>query len=102
MKSLPERIAFEMWNETNPAHLRESITVDNLGEIITPMGDGWTCRVSLALDWRLNGKTFLERAEWALAALEHRDQREFERSMVDTISPEEEDALLEGAGFKKI
>jgi hypothetical protein len=71
---LRERIAFELWNDTNPAHFRCDIRADNLGEVVVPLGDGWTGRMNLALDWKLNRPAFLKRADIALAALDAHDE----------------------------
>lgn len=79
---LRERIAFELWNETNPAPWRDSIRIDNLGQLVTKLGGGWTGSVDLALDWKLNRSTFLERADIALAALDAYDEAEFQKSAV--------------------
>ena len=78
---LREHIAFALWNDTNPAHLRADIKPDRLGEIVTPMGDGWMCRHNLALDWKLNRDSFLRRADIALAALEAHDEEEMRQGM---------------------
>jgi hypothetical protein len=78
---LRERIAFELWNDTNPAHLRADIRVGNLGEIVTPMGGGWVGRHSLALDWKLNRPAFLRRAGIALAALDAHDEEDLRKAI---------------------
>lgn len=80
---LRERIAFELWNDTNPVHLRDDIRAGQLGEIVTPMGDGWVMRQSLALDWKLNRRTFLKRADVALAALDAHDEEDLRKAMAE-------------------
>ena len=80
---LRERIAFDLWNETNPASFRDDIRIGNLGEIVTPMGDGWVGTINLALDWKLNRDAFLKRADIALAALAAHDDEEMRKPFED-------------------
>lgn len=73
---LREQIAFAIWNSTNPAHMREHITLQNIGgdpEVTTSLGGGWKATANLGLDWRLNRKSFLKLADVAIRAYEAAD-----------------------------
>lgn len=73
---LREQIAFAIWNSTNPAHMREHITLKNVAldpEITTALGDGWKAIQNLGLEWRLNRKSFLKLADVAIRAYEVAD-----------------------------
>ena len=70
---LRERIAFAIWNDTNPAKIRDKITPENLPTLTTDLGDGWRGHQNLALDWKLNRNSFLKLADIGLAAIEKHD-----------------------------
>jgi hypothetical protein len=64
--TLRERIAFAMWNSSNPEHMRDAIRLGNLDTIVTPLWDGWTANLDLDMDWRLNKPSYLKLADIAL------------------------------------
>lgn len=73
---LREQIAFAIFNNTNPPHVREHITLQNIAgnpELKTALGDGWTATSNLGMDWRLNRGSFLKLADAALRAMEAAD-----------------------------
>ena len=73
---LREQIAFAIFNNTNPPHVRDCLTLQNIGdgvELKTALGDGWTAKSDLSMDWRLNRGSFLRLADVALRAMEAAD-----------------------------
>lgn len=67
-----EFIAFQLWNRSNPEHIRNSLRPgEELGTVVRPLGDGWTLEQDLTLDWQINRETYLDLADTALDALEH-------------------------------
>lgn len=73
---LREQIAFAIFNDTNPLHIRDSITLKNIDgdpTLTTNMGDGWTATSNLGMDWRLNRKSFLKLADVAIKAMNAAD-----------------------------
>ena len=74
---LREQIAFAIFNDTNPPHVRDSLTLQNIGgnpELTTAMGDGWTATSNLGLDWSLNRDSFLKLADVAIRAMNAADE----------------------------
>jgi hypothetical protein len=74
---LREQIAFAIFNDTNPLHVRDSITLQNIGgdpELRSSLGDGWTATSNLGMDWRLNRDSFLKLANVALRAMAAADE----------------------------
>lgn len=74
---LREQIAFAIFNDTNPPHVRDSITLQNIGgdpELKTNMGEGWTATSNLGMDWRLNRDSFLKLADVAIRAMNAADE----------------------------
>jgi hypothetical protein len=73
---LREQIAFAIFNRSNPPHIRDAITLQNISgdpELRTSMGDGWQAVSNLGMDWRLNRDSFLKLADVAIAAFEKSD-----------------------------
>jgi hypothetical protein len=72
---LREQIAFAIWNDTNPPHVRDSMTLQNVegSEVTTSLGEGWTATSDLGLDWSLNKRSFLKLADVAIRAFEAAD-----------------------------
>lgn len=74
---LREQIAFAIFNSSNPPHVRDSITLQNISgdpTVTTAMGDGWTATSNLGMDWKLNRGSFIKLADVAIAAFEKADQ----------------------------
>ena len=74
---LREQIAFAIFNDANPPHVRDSLTLQNIGgnpELTTAMGDGWTATSNLGLEWRLNRDSFLKLADVAIRAMNAADE----------------------------
>lgn len=67
---LRERIAFAMWNSTNPPHIRSECTPERLGLIATPMGGGFVMELDLKIDWDLNAHSYRKLADVALREVE--------------------------------
>jgi hypothetical protein len=63
------RVAFALWNQSNPPALRAQCTLEKLGVATTTFDDGTTIERDLGLDWDLNRDSYLELADAALAAL---------------------------------
>jgi hypothetical protein len=73
---LREQIAFAIFNSTNPPHVRDSITLQNIGgnpELTTAIGGGFIAITNLGLDWSLNRDSFLKLADVAIRAFEAAD-----------------------------
>ena len=73
---LREQIAFAIFNDTNPPHVRDALTLQNIGGdpvLKTNMGDGWSATSNLGIDWRLNRKSFLKLADVAIKAMNAAD-----------------------------
>ena len=73
---LREQIAFAIFNRSNPPHVRDALTLKNIGgspELKTSLGDGWTATSNLGLDWKLNRKSFIKLADVAIRAFEAAD-----------------------------
>lgn len=73
---LREHVAFAIFNETNPPHMRDAITLRNIGDgmkLKTALGDGWTATSDLSMDWRLNRDSFLKLADVAIRAMDAAD-----------------------------
>lgn len=73
---LREQFAFAIFNSSNPPHIRDAITLQNIGgnpEVTTKMGGGWSATSNLGLDWKLNRNSFLKLADVAIAAYEAAD-----------------------------
>lgn len=74
---LREQIAFAIFNKSNPPHMRDKITLQNIGgnpELRSSFGDGWQIVSNLGLDWRLNRDSFLKLADVAIAAYQKADE----------------------------
>ena len=63
------RVAFALWNQSNPPALRAQCTPEKLGVDTTKFDDGTTIERDLGLDWELNRDSYLNLADAALAAL---------------------------------
>ena len=73
---LREQIAFAIFNDTNPPHVRDSVTLQNIAgdpELKVNMGEGWIGTSNLGLDWRLNRDSFLKLADVAIRAMNSAD-----------------------------
>jgi hypothetical protein len=76
-KWLREQIAFAIFNSSNPSHVRDLVTLQNISgdpEIRTNMGDGFQAVSNLGMDWRLNRDSFLKLADVAIAAFRKADE----------------------------
>jgi hypothetical protein len=73
---LREQIAFAIWNSTNPAAVRDKLTIETIegNELRSDLGDGWSGTLDLGLDWRLNRDSFLKLATVAIRAFEKADE----------------------------
>ena len=73
---LREQFAFAIFNSTNPPHVRDVVTLQNIGggpELRTKLGDGWQAVSNLGLDWKLSRDSFLKLADVAINAFEKAD-----------------------------
>lgn len=67
---LREKIAFEMWNSSNPPHIASEITPVSFAEVVTPVVGGGTIHCDLQLDWNLNKDSYLRLTDVALEFME--------------------------------
>lgn len=73
---LREQIAFAIFNSANPPHVRDALTLQNIGgdiELQSSLGDGWIATSNLSVDWQSNRDSFLKLADVAIAAFESAD-----------------------------
>ncbi len=70
MSDIVEKVAFALWNSEHPPHIAEATTLEMMGEIVTPLGDGDTLHLDLKMDWEMNRDTFRKMASVAIAEIE--------------------------------
>lgn len=73
---LREQIAFALFNDTNPPHMRDAITLQNIGDGIklkSALGDGWVGTSDLSMEWKINRKSFMKLADVAIRAMDAAD-----------------------------
>lgn len=73
---LREQFAFAIFNSSNPPHVRDVVTLANIGgdpKLTSDLGDGWSATSYLGMDWRLNRDSFLKLADVAISAFEAAD-----------------------------
>ena len=74
---LREQIAFAIFNSSNPPHVRDAITLQNIGgnpELRSNLGGGYQVVSNLGLDWSLNRESFLKLADVAITAFQQADK----------------------------
>lgn len=70
MMDLRTKIAFAMWNLSNPERVRHLITTpDHLPSLESDFGDGLTGLLDLSFDWALNRDSLLELADIAISTI---------------------------------